>query len=101
MLTRDGERVLEILLIAAGLALTVMFQNSLPGGQALPENQGGRLEEPGFVQQVHGLDLDEPRQAPASTLAAAVAGIVSAAMPLSNTIHHKPASNGKSLAGSS
>ncbi|MBL37495.1 MAG: hypothetical protein CMP07_03700 [Xanthomonadales bacterium] len=71
MLTRDGERVLEILLIAAGLALTVMFQNSLPGGQALPENQGGRLEEPGFVQQVHGLDLDEPRQAPASTLATA------------------------------
>lgn len=71
MLTRDGERVLEILLIAAGLALTVMFQNRLPGGQALPENQGGRLEEPGFVRQVHELDLDEPRQVPASMLVTA------------------------------
>lgn len=30
MLTRDGERVLEILLIAAGLALAVAFEGDIP-----------------------------------------------------------------------
>ena len=31
MLTRDGERVLEVLLIAAGLAVAIVFQDDLPG----------------------------------------------------------------------
>lgn len=63
MLTRDGERVLEILLIAAGLALAVAFEGDLPRAGW---NAGASVDDAAAAMAVDRADRDQRRHLPAS-----------------------------------
>lgn len=94
MLTRDGERVLEVLLIAAGLALTAVFQDELAGDTPVeiyvPRDAGSVLA---------GRTLDAPRNVDLSEItipAAAPVGLVEHALAAVAAVlaeHQRPISH--------
>jgi len=66
MLTRDGERVLEVLLVAAGLALVTVFHDDLPG-RSPTGNPGAGDPRAAYTGQMHNVGGHRTARARAAT----------------------------------
>lgn len=73
MLTRDGERAFEVLLLSAGLALTMLLQDDLPGlGGSLGESPN-QSDGPAYLHQARHIEWHPAHRisAPADPIASA------------------------------